>query len=552
MSVDVVAENAKTQGRLELAQAMIGGFGDINAAGFTRKSSVNIGETMQFSVDGQSTTIDIYRVGYYGGSNLRLIASIANIPANQPQAEVIPNSNGATTCTNWSVTASWSVPEDATSGFHLALVRSVAPNAPNAFWIPFVIRDDAAVADMVYVTSWTTWALAYNHYGTKSNIHGKNLYGSGTGVGNIMLRSLCVSSHRPIITRSTVSQTYWYACEMPMISFLERNGIKVKYATSDDLDKQGVDLLDGKCNVYMSNGHDEYWSREMREAIESWRDDLGGLSIFMSGNEVFWKTRFERVGDDVRMWCYKDTMPGPDTVSRSAGQPFDPVEWTGTWMDTRWPGHSDGALLTGTKFGMNGVYDYDAVIPQNPYGGLKVWGGSSLVDQPITLTRVLGFEADHLFPTQPEESVRILAAYTRSAPGGLSDANGQNYNIAGNIEWGIIAQRYAGGGLTVGFGTCQWSWALDNRHDRGGAGLSLDAQKFTINLLRDLGAPPGTLMAGIAVQPKHNLDEYGFVPGGGGPGPDPDAGGWYAANGTPLTSYLMLENGQVVKTDAAL
>lgn len=541
MVVDIVTENARTQGRLELGQALILGHGDINAQGFTRKPSVNVGETVQFSCDGNSTVIDIYRVGYYGGQNLRLIASIPNTPSSQPELVEIPNSNGATTATAWSITASWSVPEDAVSGFYLALVRSIAPYAPNAFWIPFVVRDDEAEADMVYVTSWSTWGMAYNHYGTKANINGKNLYGSGTGVGNINSRSLCVSSHRPIITRGTVSQTYWYACEMPMISFLERNGVKVKYATSEDLDRMGVSLFVDKCNVYMSNGHDEYWSREMREAVESWRDNYGGLSIFMSGNEVFWKSRTVRVGDEVQIWCFKDTMGGPSGYSRSAGQPFDPVEWTGTWMDTRWPQHRDGALLTGTKFGMNGVYDYDAVIPKNPYGGIKVWGGSSLVDAPITLTRVIGFEADHLHPTQPGESVKILAAYTRAAPGGLSDANGENYNVPGNIEWGIIAQRYAGGGLTVGFGTCQWAWALDDRHDRGSSNVSLDAQKFTINLLRDLGAPPYSLMPGISVRPKNDLNEYGLVPGGVEPPPVIEETNWFAANGTPMIAYTMID-----------
>ena len=537
MSVDVVAENARTQGRLDFGQAQVYGFGDINAQGYSKRPSVNVGETIRFACDGNSTTIDIYRVGYYGGNNLRLVASISNTPANQPNGVVIPDSNGATTQTSWSTTASWSVPSNATSGFYLALVRSVAPYAPNAFWIPFVVRDDDAEADLLYVTSWTTWGMAYNYYGLKSNINGKNVYGSGTGVGNIMDRSLCVSSHRPIITRGGVEQTYWAACELPMISFLERNGIKVKYATSYDLDKQGVDLFVDKCNVYMSNGHDEYWTANMRDAVESWRDDYGGLSIFMSGNEVFWKARFEEIGDEIRMWCYKDTMPGPNGYSRTPGQAFDPVEWTGTWMDTRWPDHRDGALLTGTKFGMNGVYDYDAVIPTNPYGGLKVWGGTSLNDRPITLTKVIGFEADHIYPTQPDESVRVLASYKRPAPGGLSDINGQNYDVQGDIEWGVIAQRYSSGALTVGFGTCQWAWALDNRHDRGGAGVSIDAQKFTINLLRDLGAPPQTLMPGITSQPKNDLNNYGFVPGGSGS--EPESGGWFTDGGVPLTPYFL-------------
>lgn len=511
MSVDIVGENALpgtlSKGLMHPSDQQ----GDLTVAGFARKISVNVGETIEFSVTGGSTLIRIFRTGWYDGAQFREVAQIANTPTVQPNGDYIPGGHGGTTMTGWSVTASWDVPADAVSGVYMAMIRNAADD--DAFYATFVVRDDDAEADIIYKTSDTTWGAAYNHWGLLDAPDGKNIYGAGTGVGNIMDRSTVVSYHRPVITRGTVMQTYWWACELPLICFLERNGFKVKYVSSVDLDSQGVPLLQ-KGQIFLSSGHDEYWSQGMRDAVETWRDFHAGRSVFMSGNEVFWRVRFEYVGDEVRMHCYKDTMPGPtEALPRNPGDPFDPVEWTGTWMDTRWPDHRDGALLTGTKFGMNGVYDYDVVIPQNPYGGIKVWGGSSLVDAPVTLTRVLGFEADHLFPTQPGQSVKVLAAYTRDAPGGLSDANGQNYNIPGNIEWGIISQRYTGGGLTVGFGTCQWSWALDNTHDRGTATeANPDAQQFTINLLTDLGATPLTPTDGV-VLPQNSLDTtYGLPP----------------------------------------
>jgi hypothetical protein len=333
-----------------------------------------------------------------------------------------------------------------------------------------------------------------------------------------------------------------------MIRFLERNGYSVKYISSVDLDKNGASMLSGKGAIFMSSGHDEYWTQSMRNAVEEWRDVFGGHSIFLSGNEVFWRARFEYVGDEVRMWCYKDTMPGPTAaLPRNAGEVFDPVSWTGTWKDTRWSENNPEWFLTGTDFGMNGVFDYDPVIPQNPYGGLKVWGGSSLVDADVTLIGVLGFEADHKHPTQPVGSYSVLAAYTRSAPGGLSDANGQNYDITGNIQWGIVAQRYSSGALTVGFGTCQWSWALDGTHDRGSSVTSLPAQKFTVNLLNDLGASPQTLMSGILLRVRTPLEEYGQIPAGPEE-PTPQDYGFYSFDGTALTAYTM-RSGQLVKLE---
>ena len=511
MSVDIAAENALpgTYTKNDMHTGV--DRGDITVAGFARQPSVNVGETLQFSVTGGSTLIRIFRQGWYGGSLLfREVDQIVNNPAVQPEGVVMPGTYGATTQNNWLVTAEWTVPEDAVSGMYIAMIRNAANT--DAFYATFVVRDDDAEADIIYKTSDATWGAAYNHYGLKSAVDGKNVYGSGTGVGNIMQRCVAASYHRPVITRGGVIQTYWWACELPLIAWLERQGYRIKYITSVDLDKRGADLLK-KGKIFISSGHDEYWSEKMRDAVETWRDEDGGHSIFMSGNEVFWKVRFEYVDDETIMWCYKDTMPGPDGSSHIAGQPFDPVEWTGTWMDTRWPDHRDGALLTGTKFGMNGVYDYDVVIPQNPYGGHKVWGGSALVDSDITITRVLGFEADHIFPTQPEVSAKILAAYTRSAPGGLSDANGELYNVPGNIEWGIVSQRYRSGAVTIGFGTCQWSWALCDVHDRGSSTpVSVAAQQFTANLLKDLGAVPYTLQSDLDDLPANSLDEYGLVP----------------------------------------
>lgn len=522
MSVDIAAENALPS-TYTFTDMQPGGVaaGDLSVAGFAREISVNVGETVRFCIDGAPSAIRIFRVGHYSdGKGFREVATITNTPTIQPELVEIAGSYGATTATAWSTTASWRVPASAVSGVYMAMVRNASNT--NAFYITFIVRDDAAEADIIYKVSDSTWGAAYNHYGTKANPNGKNIYGSGTGVGNIMERCVAVSYHRPVITRGTVMQTYWWACELPLIRFLERNGFRIKYVTSVDLDKVGRPLLQ-KGKVFLSSGHDEYWTTLMRDAVESWRDLDAGKSIFMSGNEVFWRARYEhKTNGESILWCYKDTMPGPSGVNRQAGQPFDPVTWTGTWKDTRWPNRRPEWLLTGTDFGMNGVYDYDATIVSSPYGGHKVWGGTSLNDQPVTIQKVLGFEADHARPTQPVESVRLLATYTRAAPGGLADANGERYDVAGEINWGIVFQRYAGGGATVGFGTCQWSWGLDLQHDRGPAPVSLQAQQFTVNLLRDLGAPPQTLMSGLAARAATPLDQYAVVPGGTVPDPEPD------------------------------
>ena len=52
----------------------------------------------------------------------------------------------------------------------------------------------------------------------------------------------------------------------PMLVWLERLGYNVSYATSDDLHNGSLNLTSYK--ALLSVGHDEYWSFEMRQALE--------------------------------------------------------------------------------------------------------------------------------------------------------------------------------------------------------------------------------------------------------------------------------------------
>ncbi len=501
-------ENAK-EGAMA-ADYTISGAGDTSNLGFTRQFSVNAGDTIDFSCHGTGTAIDIYRIGYYGGLGWRKVAEIENTPTTQPDPTVIADSNGGIQCSNWSITADWEVPADALSGLFVGVYRNLARD--NASYIPFIVRNDARMADVAYKTSDSTWALAYNYYGTPASpLTGKSLYGSGGPLGSIGTRTHAVSYHRPIVTREGISQTYWLACEAPMIRFLERNGIDMKYVASKDVDA-GISVLNNT-KIAVSNGHDEYWSDGMRDTFEAYRDNGGNL-IFFSGNEVFWRTRFDGPRDT--MWCYKDTMQGPGL--HVAGTPLDPIGWTGTWKDTRFPGRKPEHLLTGTDFRMNGVNDYPAVFSQSgDYATHPFWRDTTLTSGNFTVNGLIGFEADEIVPTQPEGSYAVLANHNFNIDGKRADDNGQEYAGNGNLNWGVVSQRYLSGAVVVGFGTCQWSWGLDGVHDRGGNYVNANIQQATLNLFADLGAEPATTMAGLTTPtPVGSLDIYGAVPDSSG------------------------------------
>ena len=75
-----------------------------------------------------------------------------------------------------------------------------------------------------------------------------------------------------------------------MVRFLESNGYDVSYTTGVDTDRRGAELLEHK--AFLSVGHDEYWSGTQRTNVEAARDAGVNLAFF-SGNEIFWKTRWE-------------------------------------------------------------------------------------------------------------------------------------------------------------------------------------------------------------------------------------------------------------------
>jgi hypothetical protein len=132
----------------------LSGPGSLNIEGFSTDISVNLGQTINFKIDTDSTNyrIDIYRLGYYGGNGARVVASsvisppppsivsILRMPSVQP-APVSNPSIGLVDAGNWSVSASWAVPVTAVSGVYIAhLVRQDSTSGENH--IPFIVRDD--------------------------------------------------------------------------------------------------------------------------------------------------------------------------------------------------------------------------------------------------------------------------------------------------------------------------------------------------------------------------------------------------------------------------
>ncbi|MBH8563571.1 DUF4082 domain-containing protein [Nostoc sp. CENA67] len=486
----IVAENC--QAGNPSSEWNISGAGDSSIQGFASDISVNKGDTISFKIKTNATNyrLDIYRMGYYSGNGARKVTTIQR---SLTQAQNQPNclqdtTTGLIDCGNWSVSASWSVPTNATSGIYFAKV--VRTDTGGASHIVFIVRDDTSTSDLLFQTSDTTWQ-AYNNYG------GNSLY-TGSPAG----RAYKVSYNRPFNTRAVDSgQDFLFNAEYPMVRWLEANGYNVSYFTGVDSDRRGNLIRNHK--VFLSVAHDEYWSNNQRANVENARN-LGTHLAFFSGNEVFWKTRWEN-SIDSSATPYRTLVTYKETQANAVIDPQDPPTWTGTWRDPRFSPPADGGrpenALTGTIFKVNG--GTTAIQVPEADGKMRLWRNTDIANLSAGSTATLapaslGYEWDEDSDngSRPAGLVR-LSSTTANNVEVLQDYGSTYAN--GTATHHLTLYKHSSGALVFGAGTIQWSWGLDANHDNTDRGNTTDVrmQQATVNLLADMGVQPATLQSNL-------------------------------------------------------
>jgi len=471
----------------------VSGAGDPSIQGYATQISVNRGGTVQFKVQTNASNyrLDIYRMGYYGGLGARRITTVnpsASLPQSQPSC-LTQASTGLIDCGNWAVSASWAVPANATSGIYFA--KLVRPDTGGSSHIVFIVRDDSSTSDVVFQTSDTTWQ-AYNNYG------GNSLYMGSPGTNPA--RAYKVSYNRPFNTRAVDGGQDWvFNAEYPTIRWLESNGYDVTYISGVDTDRTGSLLLNHR--AFLSVGHDEYWSGGQRANVEAARNAGVNLAFF-SGNEMFWKTRWEASIDGANT-AYRTLVSYKET---HAGAKIDPsAEWTGTWRDPRFSPPANGGrpenAVTGTLFTVNS--GTSAIVVPAAEGKLRLWRNTSVASlgagQSATLPfGTLGYEWDSDLDNGARPPGLIRLSDTTVAGVDKLQDYGSTYAFD-SANHALTLYRHASGARVFGAGTVQWAWGLDEVHDRAGTPSDIRMQQATVNLLADMNAQPATLQNGLVI-----------------------------------------------------
>ncbi|MDI4645005.1 N,N-dimethylformamidase beta subunit family domain-containing protein [Cohnella hashimotonis] len=251
--------------------------------GFASAASVYPGERIDFMVSlnpAGAYTIDIYRLGYYGGKGGRHVRQLGPL-GGSPQPMPMETIERLREC-EWETGASLVVPDDWPSGVYLAKLSREEPQRAQSYII-FVVKRRGP-ADIVVQVSDLTWQ-AYNKWpGINS------LYDDGTPYPWYQGPNVRVSFNRPYskycqIVDSPMScgSGQFLLWEFPLAHWLEAEGYDVAYCSNVDLHEESD--WAGKCRVFVSVGHDEYWTRRMYDNAAAARDE-GVSLLFLSGNAL--------------------------------------------------------------------------------------------------------------------------------------------------------------------------------------------------------------------------------------------------------------------------
>lgn len=374
-------------------------------------------------------TIQIYRVGWYGGAGGRLMVSkdapsgVIGPLAGEPRP--VPTPTAAPDFlieARWPVSYTLAIPATWPSGYYLA--KLTREDGFERYAI-FVVRDPRSKAAIVMQASVTTWQ-AYNYWG------GKSLYSTfgGTGTDGFAtklsdVRSGMISFDRPYeTTHARDGAGEFFVWEVNMVRWLERNGYDVTYATNLDVHAD-VDLLRGR-NAFLSVGHDEYWTNEMRRNVTVARDNGVNLGFF-SSNVSYWRIRLgpnDAGVPDRRVIGYKDVSVDPTTTR---------------WRDQNRPEN----LLVGVMY--SGVWAGDYVI-LDPSSWVFDSTGFKAGDR---VSNLVGYEYDRTFAN----------GFT---PPGLSVLS---RSVVGDDIVESAVYSAPSGAVVFATGTNHWAWALDDyRH----------------------------------------------------------------------------------------
>lgn len=260
--------------------------------------------------------------------------------------------------------------------------------------------------------------------------------------------------------------------EEGLMRWLRANGPDVDYCSNLDLHLDPDALR--RYRLLVVNGHDEYWSWEMRDQVEDFVRTGGNLAVF-GANTAWWQMRLEDAGRT--MVCYRDATADP--LAGTAPQRTT-VEWSSD------PVNRPENTLTGLSF-RTGAGCWGPSMPKMrreaytvAFSEHWVFAGTGLADGDTFARGGLGYETD---AADLEFTDGVPAATgmdgTPASFAVLATADLRHWDAYGQGGWAVLGVFESGAGTVFNAGTVNWGSVLDDPV----------VDRITRNVLTRLSAP---------------------------------------------------------------
>lgn len=254
--------------------------------GYCSHQSIASGEVLQFFISTdppRKFTLDIYRMGYYGGAGARHMQTLGPLSGTtQPVPAMSPAPARLREC-RWEASAELQIPEDWLSGVYLGKLTTIPESKSEPYWqsyVIFIVRDQRP-AELLFQCSDNTWQ-AYNRWPHNESLytHPDGAHVPGVAVSFDRPYGMYTQIFEPALSIGSGEFLLW---EFPLCYWLEQHGYDVTYGSNSDT--ISADFIT-RCRSFISVGHDEYWDLRQYRAAEA-AIAAGVNLLWLSGNSVF-------------------------------------------------------------------------------------------------------------------------------------------------------------------------------------------------------------------------------------------------------------------------
>lgn len=382
--------------------------------GYCSKSSYFANDTLNIFVSTEpasSYTLDIYRMGYYGGKGGRFIKSLGT-QQGKPQPVPKAGKNNLLEC-KWDTAYSMIIPEDWLSGVYLGKFTTTDSSQS---YVIFVVKDHRQ-ADVLFQTSDMTWQ-AYNRFPYWHAMYDEGqqpwVNTNGARISYDRPYSLYVNRLPMDFAPLSNGSGEFLLWEFPLAFWLEKEGYDVSYISNIDThaDPEGLQ----RTKAFLSVGHDEYWTPTMVTNVKAARD-AGVNLLFLCGNSI----------DGV---VYLD----PSTDGR-------PNRITGRLPQREMPDEEE--LMGSTSYGVG----YGDIVWSNT--DHWIFEGTGIKDGDVT-KELVGWEY-HGLPLKKDSSLVIL---------GTGKIQPNKFAAENSPDHTVVIYTAPKGNFVFNAGTCIWNLPL--------------------------------------------------------------------------------------------